>query len=29
MIKFNYCGTHIKDEEYMKLMSSYGWNTKV
>lgn len=28
MIKFNYCGTHIKDEEYMKLMSSYGWNTK-
>lgn len=28
MIKFNYCGTHIKDEEYMNKMSSNGWNTK-
>lgn len=28
MLKFNYCGTHIKDEEYMNKMSSKGWNTK-
>ena len=28
MIKFNYCGTHIKDEEYMNKMSAQGWNTK-
>lgn len=28
MIKFNYCGTHIKDEKYMNEMSSKGWNTK-
>ncbi len=28
MIKFNYCGTHIKDEEYMNKMSSNGWNAK-
>lgn len=28
MIKFKYCGTHIKDEEYMNKMSSMGWNAK-
>lgn len=28
MIKFKYCGTHIKDEKYMNKMSSKGWNTK-
>ena len=28
MIKFNYCGTHIKDEEYMNKMSRLGWNVK-
>ena len=28
MIRFKYCGTHIKDEEYMNEMSSKGWNTK-
>ena len=28
MIRFNYCGTHIKDEEYMNRMSSKGWNAK-
>lgn len=28
MIRFKYCGTHIKDEEYMNKMSSKGWNTK-
>ena len=28
MIKFKYCGTHIKDEEYMNKMSTKGWNTK-
>lgn len=28
MIRFKYCGTHIKDEEYMNKMSSRGWNTK-
>lgn len=28
MIRFRYCGTHIKDEEYMNKMSSKGWNTK-
>ena len=28
MIKFKYCGTHIKDEEYMNEMSAKGWNTK-
>ncbi|MDO4376167.1 MAG: DUF2812 domain-containing protein [bacterium] len=25
MIRFKYCGTHLKDEEYMNLMSSKGW----
>ena len=28
MIKFKYCGTHIKDEPYMNKMSSLGCNTK-
>lgn len=28
MIKFNYCGTHIKDEEYMNYMSSKGYQVK-
>ena len=28
MIRFKYCGTHIKDEEYMNEMSTKGWNTK-
>lgn len=28
MIKFKYCGTHIKDEEYMNKMSYNGWNVK-
>ena len=28
MIRFKYCGTHIKDEEYMNKMSTKGWNTK-
>ena len=28
MIKFRYCGTHVKDEEYMNQMSCKGWNTK-
>ena len=28
MIRFKYCGTHIKDEEYMNKMSANGWNTK-
>ena len=28
MIKFRYCGTHVKDEEYMNKMSTNGWNTK-
>lgn len=28
MIRFKYCGTHIKDEKYMNEMSAKGWNTK-
>ena len=28
MIRFKYCGTHVKDEEYMNEMSAKGWNTK-
>ena len=28
MIRFKYCGIHIKDEEYMNKMSTKGWNTK-
>ena len=28
MIRFRYCGTHVKDEEYMNKMSSRGWNAK-
>ncbi len=28
MIRFKYCGTHIKYEEYMNKMSTKGWNTK-
>lgn len=28
MIRFRYCGTHIKDENYMNEMSAKGWNTK-
>lgn len=28
MIRFKYCGTHVKDEEYMNEMSNKGWNTK-
>ena len=28
MIRFKYCGTHIKDEEYMNKMSAQGYNAK-
>ena len=28
MIRFRYCGTHVKDEKYMNQMSSKGWNTR-
>ena len=28
MIRFRYCGTHIKDEEYMNEMSAKGWQAK-
>ena len=28
LLKFKYCGTHIKDEKYMNEMSAKGWNTK-
>ena len=28
MIRFKYCGTHIKDEKYMNEMSAKGWNAK-
>lgn len=28
MLKFKYCGTHVKDEKYMNEMSSKGWATK-
>ena len=28
MLKFKYCGTHIKDEEYMHYMSSKDYQVK-
>ena len=28
MMRFKYCGTHIKDEEYMNKMSQQGWQAK-
>lgn len=28
MLKFKYCGTHVKDEKYMNEMSSKGGATK-
>ena len=28
MLQFKYCGTHIKDEEYMNYMSSKGHQVK-
>ncbi len=28
MLKFKYCGTHVKDEKYMNEMSSKCWATK-
>lgn len=28
MLKFKYCGTHIKDEEYMNYMSYMGYQVK-
>ena len=28
MLRFRYCGTHIKDEEYMNKMSKFGFQTK-